>query len=393
MNEFLKRAKELEPELVANRRHFHENPEVRDELPETTKYVTARLREMGYEPKEICKCGIVAIAGATKPGKCIIIRGDMDALPMPEETGLSFASKNPLAMHSCGHDTHMAMMLGAAKLLKERESEIEGTIKLVFQPNEETFGGAKAMIDAGVMENPHVDSAFAIHIGPMGEVGEIHYGTEYVMASADGFIIHVHGKGGHGAAPHKSKDPINMGVHIHLALQELIAREANPAEQCVLTIGAMQFGDATNIIPDEGVLKGTIRAFNDELVQMLRRRVEEVSSKTAEMFGGTAEVEWLFSSPATYCDAAFTADVCRYVEDIVPKEKIIKNTERGSGSEDFACYSAIVPGQIFWLSAGVEDKSKWIGNHNPKVLFNEDALPIGAAVYAHCATKWLEEHK
>ena len=211
MNEFLKRAKEIESELIENRRHFHMYPEVRDELPETVKYVREKLEAMGYQPQEICKCGLVAIAGGKKPGKCIIIRGDMDALPMPEETGLPFASKNPNAMHSCGHDTHMAMMLGAAKLLKEREDEIEGTIKLVFQPNEETFGGAKAMIDAGVLENPHVDAAFAIHIGSTGEVGEIHYGTEYVMASADGFEIHVKGKGSHGAAPHRGVDPINIG--------------------------------------------------------------------------------------------------------------------------------------------------------------------------------------
>ncbi len=393
MNEFLKRAQELSPELIRNRRHFHQYPEVRDELPETVKYVKERLTEMGYEPQEICKCGVVALCGGKKPGKCIIIRGDMDALPMPEETGLPYASKNPGAMHSCGHDTHMAMMLGAAKLLKEKEDEIEGTIKLVFQPNEETFGGAKAMIDAGVMENPHVDAAFAIHIGSMGEVGEIHYGTEYVMASADGFEITIKGRGCHGATPHKGVDPINIGVHLHLALQELIAREANPAEQCVLTVGAMQFGDATNIIPAEGVLKGTIRGFNQELTDMLKRRLEELSKGTAEMFGGSAEVKWLFSSPATYCDAAFTHEMVDYVEDIVGKEKIIRNTERGSGSEDFAYFGQLVPSQIFWLSAGVEDKSKWISNHNPKVLFNEEALPYGAAVYAHCATTWLKNHR
>ena len=393
VNQFLKRAKEFEAELIENRRHFHMYPEVRDELPETTKYVMEQLKAMGYEPKEICKSGVVALAGGKKPGKCIIIRGDMDALPMPEETGLPFSSKNPNAMHSCGHDFHITMMLGAAKLLKEREDEIEGTIKLVFQPNEETFGGAKAMIEAGVMENPHVDAAFAIHIGPMGQVGEIHYGTEYVMASADGFEINVKGKGSHGAAPHRGIDPINIGVHIHLALQELIAREANPAEQCVLTVGAMQFGDATNIIPDEGVLKGTIRGFNGELTDMLKRRLEELSTQTAAMFGGSASVKWLFSSPATFCDAQFTGEMLEYVTDIVPKEMQIRNSERGSGSEDFAYFGKLVPGQIFWLSAGVEDKSKWISNHNPKVLFNEEALPIGAAVYAHCALTWLQKHK
>ncbi|MEA4920487.1 MAG: M20 family metallopeptidase [Clostridiaceae bacterium] len=394
MNKYLKRANELVPELVENRRHFHRHPEVRDELYETVKYVKARLLEMGYEPKEICKCGLVAIAGGKKPGKCILIRGDMDALPMPEDTGLPFSSENPAAMHSCGHDFHMSMLLGAAKILKEHEDEIEGTIKICFQPNEETFGGAKAMIEAGVLENPHVDAAFAIHIGPMADVGTLDFGKGLTMGSADGFEIIVHGKGCHGAAPHKGIDPINIGVHIHLALQELLAREVNPAEQCTLTVGSMIFGDgATNVIPAEGRLLGTMRGFNAELIDTLRRRLEEVSIGTAQLFGGSAEIKWLFSSPAMYCDPDFTDDVVKYATDIVGAEMMIPKKERATGSEDFAYFGQTVPSQIFWLGGGIEDKNKRISNHNPKVLFSEDALPIGAAVYAQCAIEWLKEHK
>ena len=394
MNKYLERANQLVPELVENRRHFHRHPEVRNELFETVKYVKAQLEDMGYQVQEICQCGLVVLAGGKKPGKCILIRGDMDALPMPEDTGLEFSSQNPGAMHACGHDLHMAMLLGAAKLLKEHEDEIEGTVKICFQPNEETFGGAKAMIEAGVLENPHVDAAFAIHVGSMADVGTLDYGKGLTMGSADGFSIHVKGKGCHGAAPNSGISPINIGVHIYLALQELLAREVNPAEQCTLTVGSMLFGDgATNVIPSEGVLNGTMRGFNAELINHLRQRVEEISVGTARVFGGDAQVEWLFSSPAMYCDPDFTDEVVRYAADVVGEDRMIPKKSRATGSEDFAYFGEKVPSQIFWLGAGVDDKTKRISNHNPKGLFSEDALPYGAAVYTQCAIEWLKEHK
>ena len=394
MNKYLERANQLIPQLVENRRHFHRHPEVRNELFETVKYVKAQLEDMGYQVQEICQCGLVVLAGGKKPGKCILIRGDMDALPMPEDTGLEFSSQNPGAMHACGHDLHMAMLLGAAKLLKEHEDEIEGTVKICFQPNEETFGGAKAMIEAGVLENPHVDAAFAIHVGSMADVGTLDYGKGLTMGSADGFSIHVKGKGCHGAAPNSGISPINIGVHIYLALQELLAREVNPAEQCTLTVGSMLFGDgATNVIPSEGVLNGTMRGFNAELINHLRQRVEEISVGTARVFGGDAQVEWLFSSPAMYCDPDFTDEVVRYAADVVGEDRMIPKKSRATGSEDFAYFGEKVPSQIFWLGAGVDDKTKRISNHNPKVLFSEDALPYGAAVYTQCAIQWLKEHK
>jgi len=297
-------------------------------------------------------------------------------------------------MHACGHDFHMSMLLAAAKILKENEDEIEGTVKICFQPNEETFGGAKDMIEAGVLENPHVDAAFAIHIGPMADVGTLDFGKGLTMGSADGFDILVKGKGCHGAAPHRGVSPINIGVHIYMALQELLAREVNPAEQCTLTIGSMIFGEgATNVIPDEGHLLGTMRGFNGELTKMMVRRVEEIVEGTAKVFGGEAEVNWLFSSPAMYCDPEFTDDVVRYAADVVGKERMIPKKERATGSEDFAYFGERVPSQIFWLGGGIEDKAARISNHNPKVQYSEEALPYGAAVYAQCAIQWLKEHK
>lgn len=393
MNQYLEKANAMMPELVTDRRHFHRFPEVRNELPQTTAYIRSKLEDMGYDVQEICPCGLVTIAGGKKPGKCILIRADMDALPMPEETGLPFSSENPGAMHACGHDFHMSMLLGAAKLLKECEDDLQGTVKICFQPNEETFGGAKAMIDAGILENPHVDAALAIHIGSQMDVAALDFGKGLTMGSADGFDIHIKGKGCHGAAPHKGISPINIGVHIYMALQELLAREVNPAEQCTLTIGSMLFGEgATNVIPDEGHLYGTIRGFNAELTERLVRRVNEVSVGTARLFGGDAEVEWLFSSPAMYCDPDFTDEVVRYASDVVGTENMIPKKERATGSEDFAYFGQKVPSQIFWLGGGVEDKSKRISNHNPKVCFSEDALPYGVAVYVQCAVEWLKAH-
>ena len=394
MNKYLVRANELMDEMVADRRHFHRIPELTNELPETTKYVRAKLEEMGYEVDEICKCGLVAIAGGKKPGKCILIRGDMDALPMPEETGLPFASDNPGVMHACGHDFHMSMLLAAAKILKEHEDEIEGTVKICFQPNEETFGGAKDMIDHGVLKNPDVDAALAIHIGPMGDIGTLVFGKGPNMGSADGFDITVKGKGCHGAAPHSGISPINIGVHIYLALQELLAREVNAAEQCTLTLGTMVFGDgATNVIPEVGHMRGTMRGFNKDLTKFMKQRVEEICETTAKLFGGEASVEWLFSSPAMDCDPEFTDEVVKYAADVVGPERMIPKTVRSTGSEDFAYFGDEVPSQIFWLGGGVDDPAKRISNHNPKVLFSEEALPYGAAVYVQCAIEWLKAHK
>lgn len=391
---YLDKAKALEEYMVSLRRHFHQHPEKSMEERETTAFIMAQLNEIGIPHRKLSPSGVVAEIAGGRPGKTVALRADMDALTIQEETGLPFASEAEGLMHACGHDLHMAMLLGAAKLLKEHEDEIEGTVKICFQPNEETFGGAKAMIEAGVLENPHVDAAFAIHVGSMADVGTLDYGKGLTMGSADGFSIHVKGKGCHGAAPNSGISPINIGVHIYLALQELLAREVNPAEQCTLTVGSMLFGDgATNVIPSEGVLNGTMRGFNAELINHLRQRVEEISVGTARVFGGDAEVEWLFSSPAMYCDPEFTDEVVRYAADVVGQDRMIPKKSRATGSEDFAYFGEKVPSQIFWLGAGVDDKTKRISNHNPKVLFSEDALPYGAAVYTQCAIEWLKEHK
>ena len=393
MNKYLARANQLVPELVENRRHFHRHPEVRNELFETVKYVKAQLEDMGYQVQEICQCGLVVLAGGKKPGKCILIRGDMDALPMPEDTGLEFSSENPGAMHACGHDLHMAMLLGAAKLLKEHEDEIEGTVKICFQPNEETFGGAKAMIEAGVLENPHVDAALGMHSQSASDypTGTIMHTTGPSAASADGFKVIVHGKGAHGASPEDGIDPVNILAHILIALQTINSRERNQQEPLILTIGQLIAGTAENIIPNGGYLTGTIRAFNQEVRAHAKRRLEEISKGIAATFGATAEIQWYTEFAPTINDRALIAELDGYVRELLGDDRV-KITEPQMGSEDFSEVMLRVPGAFFNLSTGSREEGYLFGAHNPQVRHNEAALPTGSAVYAYTAMRWLEEN-
>ena len=389
MNPILQRAKELESEIIANRRYLHQHPEIRDELPNTTKFVMEKLTEMGYEPKEICKGGIVATVG--NPGKVFLLRGDMDALPMEEDTDLEFRSCNSYA-HTCGHDTHTAMLLGAAKILKEHEKELKGTVKLMFQPAEEIFTGAQAMIDAGVMENPHVDAALATHIASSGlPCGMISYKEGPSGASADMFTITIKGKGGHGAYPHAAVDPVNIGAHVVLTLQELVSREVNPVEPCVLTIGAIQAGDAGNILPESAVLRGSIRTFNNDVRNFIKQRTVELCEDTAKKFRAEAKVEFTSGVCPLINDGEFTREIVGYLGDLVPADKLCTR-EPEMGSEDFALVTQMVPATFLYLGAEVEDPAQVRRGHNPNVLFNEDCFHLGTAALAHCAIQWLDRH-
>ena len=277
---YYERALELKDETIANRRHIHKNAETGLDLPKTKAYVMEKLTEYGLEPKD-CGYGVTATLG--KGGKVLLLRADMDALPMPEESGEEFACPTGKEAHTCGHDFHAAMLLTAAKMLKEKEDTLEGTIKFMFQPAEETFEGSKNMIENGILENPPVDAALAYHVSPgKMPIGLFMYNDkDTMMYSVDGFKITIHGKGSHGAYPHVGVDPINIGVHIHLALQELIARESDPTHSCVLTIGQFAGGTAANIIPETVVLQGTIRTNKPEARELLVRRMKEVAEKTA----------------------------------------------------------------------------------------------------------------
>lgn len=389
---YYERALELKDETIANRRHIHKNAETGLDLPKTKAYVMEKLTEYGFEPKD-CGYGVTATLG--KGGKVLLLRADMDALPMPEESGEEFACPTGKEAHTCGHDFHAAMLLTAAKMLKEKEDTLEGTIKFMFQPAEETFEGSKNMIENGILENPPVDAALAYHVSPgKMPIGLFMYNDkDTMMYSVDGFKITIHGKGSHGAYPHVGIDPINIGVHIHLALQELIARESDPTHSCVLTIGQFAGGTAANIIPETAVLQGTIRTNKPEARELLVRRMKEVAEKTAAVYNGTVDIEMISEVPPLICNPKLTDEVVGYMQELGIPGLTPYPGISASASEDFAVIAEKVPSTFMYLSAGYLDERGQYPAHHPKAQFNEDVCPIGAACLAHCASQWLKNNK
>lgn len=395
MNKILESARELKEELIEIRRHIHQNPEVGDHLPKTTEYVMSKLREFGYKPKEICDSGIVAtISGKNPSSKTILLRADMDSLPFAEESNCPFKSTNG-NVHACGHDMHTTMLLGGAKLLRQYQDEIEGTVKIVFQPNEEGFKGAKKMIEAGVLENPKVDAAMAFHVHSGTPSQVILYGLDTSIAGCIRFRITVHGEGCHGAMPETGVDPINIAAHIFLAVQEITTREISAMESVVVTFGKFAGGVAPNAIPSEVVMEGTIRSLSNELGTLVFKRMEEIASSTAKLFRGSAELEELSSVPPLKNDVPLANELASYMKDIVGDNAIHSFHGGGMGSEDFASYSYKVPSAYFMLGAGTKEENEAYGMpmHHPKVVFNEEILTTGAAMHAYCAINWLKHHK
>ncbi len=318
----LESAKELETQLRTWRRTLHRHPEVGFDLPQTKALVKKALTEMGYTPQDCGKCGVLALAGGKRPGKTILLRGDMDALPIQEESGEEFASEIPGRMHGCGHDMHTAMMLGAAKLLKEHEDEIEGTIKLEFQPAEEIFQGSLDMLKNGLLENPKVDAAVMFHVlaGMPLPVGTVLVpGGGITMASCEQYHIVVHGKGGHGSMPNACIDPITAAAHIHIALQEINSRELDPAGFGVFTTGRFEAGKASNVIPDSADMWGTIRTVDPEgaVSEQIHQRMTEIAQGVAAAYRCTADVEFSDHCPCMVVDTPLAKNALTYMTELL----------------------------------------------------------------------------
>ncbi|KGN01743.1 peptidase M20 [Clostridium novyi A str. 4570] len=394
MNKIMNQAKSIKNDLIDYRRTIHSNPEVGCELPKTKAYVMDKLREFGYNPREICESGIVATIEGNKKGKTFLLRADMDGLPMEEATECDFKSTNG-CMHSCGHDIHTAMLLGAAKLLKENQDEIEGTVKLVFQPDEEGFTGAKKMLDAGVLENPKVDAAMAMHVSSGTPSNTVLCGLGTTIAGCIRFRIVVKGTGCHGAMPELGVDPINIASHIYISLQEIISREISALQSAVLTIGKFVAGETGNIIPGEVIMEGTIRSLNKEVGEFIFNRMNDVVVSTAKMFRGEAELIKLPSVPPLINDINLSKEVTSYVEDLIGKDSVILFEQGGMASEDFAFYSEKIPSVYLMIGAGSKEENSLYGEpmHNKKVVFNEDILVTGAAMHTYCAISWLKNNK
>ena len=388
MSDFYKRAQELKDELVQNRRTIHQFGGLGFDIPDTVKFVKEKLASYGYEPQEICQSGITCTAGSG--GKCILLRADMDALPLNEESGEPFACTNG-TMHACGHDMHAAMLLGAAKMLKERESELKGTVKFMFQPAEEILSGANAMIEAGILDEPKVDAAMAMHIAvgsPRVErkLGAVKYSVGNCSHSADEFQITVTvPKGKRGI------NPLSILVRINLGLQELPAVEFPAHHMVDVKCGVLRVGKTGNTPAESGILKGVARTAVGETRMQLKERIETIAKTIAEGFQSTAEIEWVRGVPPMYNDPALCEELAGYCSEVVGREKIYV-TPAGGGGEDFSAISERVPSMFFDLGCGNEEDGYLYPNHNPKFRVNEDALPIGAALHAVCAMNWLANH-
>ena len=351
-----------------------------------------------------CVVGLIgagAAAAARGNGTCaddqagtvIMLRGDMDALPVAEESGEPFASING-CMHACGHDMHATALLGAARLLKVREAELvdaNATVKLLFQPGEETFEGARAAIADGLLENPRPQAAFAMHVNSQSPLGLVLYGSP-ALSGVYGFRITLQGKGGHGSSPEICIDPITAGVHVHLALQELIAREVPAAKEVALTVGKFAGGQAANVIPDTCVLEGTLRGFDVELMEHLKTRIAEVVNGVATTYRTPATIETLSDVPPLVLDDDMTQASLGYVGATLPKATFLP-LFHAMASEDFALISSEIPSAYFTVGAAVTDTDEHFAQHHPKARFSDAELPLGAAAYAAVALGYIADHR
>lgn len=401
----LQEAEALREQILAERRWLHENAETGFGLTKTHAFVKQELADMGYQPVDCGRAGIVALAGGKKPGKVFLLRADMDALPIQEESGVDFACKSG-NMHACGHDLHTAMLLGAARLLKAHEEEIPGTVKLMFQPAEEIFEGSHDMIEAGLLENPKVDAALMIHVmaGMPFPAGTVIVSAPGVSApAADYFEIKVRGKGCHGSMPNTGIDPLTAAAHILVGLQELQARELAMDDRAVLTIGTMNAGTAANVIPDSVTMGGSIRTFDEETRTMLKKRMAEIAGGIAQAFRAEADVAFGSGCPTLVNGRDLSACCETYVKELLGKGNAFSVAElnamsgggsssKSAGSEDFAYVSQEVPSIMLALASGQPEKGYGYPQHHPMVKFDESVLAGGSAVYAYTALRWLEDH-
>ena len=385
--------KKLQEELVRMRRELHQIPEVGDVLPETRSYVEGKLKEYGIPFTENSHdSGLIAVIKGGKPGKTLALRADMDALPITEENEVDYKSRHEGAMHACGHDTHMAMLLGAAKVLNEHKDELCGSVKLFFQTNEEGSRGAERMVNDGCMDD--VDAVFGTHIGcilskdlPSGTVVAV---PGCCMASFDKFVIKVKGIGCHGSTPEKGVDPINIAAHIVINLQEVLAREIAAVKPAVLTIGKFNAGVAYNVIPSEVVIEGTIRALEEDVRQELAKRIGEISKATAETFRGSAEYEMIWGAPPVVNDAKMAELAADSARDVLGNDMVVDHIATPNmGGEDFAYYLMKKPGAFMFLSSADPKKHTDVPHHNPRFNVDEDVLWEGSAVFVRIAERFL----
>ncbi len=378
----------MEEQLKIWRRALHKRAETGFELPETTEYIKRQLTELGYRPEPCGRAGLLASVGdAAKP--CVLLRADIDGLPLREKTGLPYACKTG-RMHACGHDMHAAMLLGAAKLLKARERELSVCVKLLFQPAEELLEGATDCMDGGVMDNPKPQAAFALHVSTGGALKTgtfVLSSRELAAPAADYFTVQIKGKSAHGATPDKGTDALVAAAHTLLALQNLPAREQIVDNPFVLTVGTMQGGSAGNAIADYAEMQGTLRAYDEQTRARIKTRVKEIAQSTAKAFHARVGVRFDGGCPTLKNDLRLAEFAAAQIENLFGEQSVLWTDGRGGGSEDFAYFSHEMPSVLLVLAAGEKKNGYEYPLHHPKTKFDERALLVGSKLLAELAIK------
>lgn len=381
-----KKAEEIYPKVVENRRYLHQHPELAFEEYQTSEFVQKNLEMLGIPyQKGIAKTGVVGIIEGKKPGKTIALRADMDALPICEANHLEYKSQNEGKMHACGHDAHTASLLGTAEILNAVKEHLQGTIKLIFQPSEEkTPGGASVMIQEGVLKNPDVQNIFGQHVSPNIPTGKIGIRSGMYMASADEIYLTIHGKGGHGAQPHTTIDPLAITAQLITTLQQVISRKADPRIPSVLTFGKCIANGATNIIPETVYLEGTFRTFNEKWRAEAHEWIAKMIHQIVEAFGAKADLKIIKGYPVLYNDEKLTASTKNWIKDYVGQNQVL-DLDLWTAAEDFAYYTHEVPGCFYRLGTGNESKKTHYGLHTPQFNIDEEALKISTGLMAWIA--------
>jgi len=383
----------IEKDIIQWRRELHQIPEVAHDVPKTAAYIAGKLDEFGIPYKRnVGGHGVVALITGRKPGKTFGIRADIDALSIEEETGLAFTSTHKGMMHACGHDAHIAMALGAAKVLHAMSADLPGQVKVLFQPAEEGPGGAKPMIAEGVMKDPAVGAIIGLHVGGIfKEVksGQVGIGRGAIMACLDSFKMTVWGKGGHGAMPNTTVDPIMISASIIQALQTLISRELKPTNPGVITIGKIQGGTAYNIIPEKVDMLGTARFIQEADRENISKRIGELASQVAISMRGRCELEYTYGYPPVVCDEPFTQFFKGIAEEVVGHHNVVALDSPTMGGEDMAYFLKEAPGTFFFLGS-VKQGPEAYPHHHPKFDLDESVFWVGSTLLAETALRWLE---
>jgi amidohydrolase len=380
--------RQVTPKVVELRRDIHAHPELSNREERTARVVAERLEQIDVDEitTGVAHHGVVALIRGHKPGPTVALRADMDALPIQEQTGLPFASQNPGVMHACGHDCHTAMLLGAAEVLAQMRDAMPGTVKLVFQPAEEGTpvgerGGAKLMIEEGVLEDPDVSAVFGMHVNTELETGKIAYRDGVLLASVDRFQVTIRGKQSHAAMPWHGVDPIVASAHVVTAVQSIASRKVDARDPVVVSFGIIRAGQAWNIIPAEVALEGTIRSHSEEVRRQAVGQFHRIVDRTADALGASAEIRLEDYGPVVWNDPELGARARASLERAVGKENVVE-AEAVMGGEDFAHYAQQVPGYFIFLGVRNEAIGAVHPVHTPFLLIDEAALPLG--VRAHC---------